>query len=289
MRKIILLLAYFVSCCNIVSAAELVIRHVRPENVNDQRHQYYIAMLRLALEKTQDSEGPFRLVMKKEKMSQTRAMKQLKENKGIDIVWTMTSMEREKELKPIRIPLLKGLLGHRIFIIRQEDECRFTNIQTFKELKQFRAGQGKDWPDMKILRANGISVEGCIKYEGLFRMLKYKRFDYFPRGVNEPWKEVETHQDKNLMVEKTLLLQYPAPIYFFVFKENAKVAQRLEKGLRLAIKDGSFDQLFRNHPSNKQIFDLANIESRKIFKLKNPLLPPQTPLLEKALWYGAEN
>lgn len=288
MRRIIFLLVFIVSCCNIVSAAELVVRHIRPESENDQRQHYYIALLRLALGKTQASDGSFRLAMKNETMSQARAMKQLKGNNGIDVVWTMTSLEREKELRPIRIPLLKGLLGHRIFIIRQEDACHFMNIQTFDELKQLKAGQGKDWPDTKILRANGIYVEGCIKYKGLFGMLKYKRFDYFPRGVNEPWDEVKTHRDKNLVVEKTLLLQYPAPIYFFVSKENIKVAQRLETGLRLAIKDGSFDKLFLNHPSNKKIFDLAQIENRKIFKIKNPLLPQKTPIWEKELWYTAQ-
>ena len=287
MKKLVMVLVIAFGCCKTVTAAELVVRHVRPESVNDQRQPYYIAMMTLALEKTRATDGPFRLAMEKETMSQARAVKQLEDNQGVDIVWTMTSREREKKLRPIRIPLLKGLLGYRIFIIRKEDEYRFATIQTLEELKKLKAGQGKDWPDTKILRANGIPVEGCVKYKGLFRMLSYKRFDYFPRGVNEIWEEVRTHSD--LVVEKTLLLEYPAPIYFFVNKHNSELAQRLDKGLRLAIRDGSFDRLFRHHPSNRPIFELAQMEKRKIFLLQNPLLPEETPLWDKALWYSVED
>ena len=120
-------------------------------------------------------------------------------------------------------------------------------------------------------------------------MLSYKRFDYFPRGVNEIWEEVRTHRNQGLIVEKTLLLKYPAPIYFFVNKRNVELAKRLEKGLRLAIQDGSFDRLFLNHPSNRPIFELAQMKKRRIFLLKNPLLPEETPLWDKALWYSVED
>jgi len=268
-----------------VFGAEFEVRHVRPESAKDQRYKYYIDMLRLGLEKTEKEDGAFRLVMVNARMYQARALEQLRKNNSIDVVWTMTSKEREAELIPIRIPLLKGLLGHRIFIIRKGEESKFSAIQSLEELKELKAGQGSDWPDTQILRANGIKVVGSINYEGLFGMLQYERFDYFPRGVNEPWAEVRAHQDKKLVVEKTLLLQYPAPIYFFVNKQNTKLAERLERGLRLALKDGSFDQLFRHYPANKEIFELVKIEKRKIFRLQNPLLPLETPLEEKAMWY----
>ncbi|OUR81716.1 hypothetical protein A9Q77_02035, partial [Marinomonas sp. 42_23_T18] len=271
----LLIIFIVINLCNAstVFGAELEVRHVRPESATDQRHEYYISMLRLALEKTKDIDGEFRLVASKTHMFQSRGLEQLKKNKSVDIIWTMTSKKREAELLPIRIPLLKGLLGHRIFIIRKGEESRFLRINTLAELKQLTAGQGSDWPDTQILKTNGIKVVSSVNYDDLFEMLKYKRFDYFPRGVNEPWAEVKAHQNSKLMVEKTLLLHYPAPIYFFVNKENANLAHRLERGLRIALKDGSFEQVFRHHPANREVFDLANIKTRKIFKLHNPLLP----------------
>ena len=288
MKKIYFLLVMLLTYSSIVAANDLKIRHIRPESAADLRNDYYIAMLRLALNKTCDIDGSAILVMADKTMYQKRAIEQLKQNKSIDVVWTMTSAKREAELQAVRIPLLKGLLGYRIFIIRKDEESRFAGIQTFDDLKQLTAGQGKGWPDAKILRANGIKVVTGVNYKGLFGMLQLKRFDYFPRGVNEAWNEVKVHPDKNLVVEKTLLLQYPAPIYFFVNKQNKQLADRLERGLRIAIKDGSFEQLFKNHPANKEIFELTKIGERKIFRLENPLLPRETPFAEKALWYTPE-
>jgi len=285
MKLVILFIVINVCFSSIALGAELEIRHVRPESSTDQRHEYYISMLRLALKKTKDIDGEFRLVATNTHMFQSRGLEQLKKNKSVDIIWSMTSKEREAELIPVRIPLLKGLLGHRIFIIRKGEESRFSRINTLVELKQLTAGQGSDWPDTQILKANGIKVVGSVNYDDLFEMLKYKRFDYFPRGVNEPWAEVKAHPNSKLTVEKTLLLHYPAPIYFFVNKKNVNLAHRLERGLRIALKDGSFEQVFRRHPANREVFKLANIKTRKVFRLHNPLLPKETPLEEKGLWY----
>ena len=289
MKKIYFLLTILLTTfSNTVWANDLKIRHIRPESTADLRNNYYIDMLRLALNKTCDTDGSSILAMSDKTMYQSRAIEQLKQNKGIDVVWTMTSVKREAELQAVRIPLLKGLLGYRIFIIRKGEEARFAGIQTLDALKHLTAGQGYDWPDTKILRASGIKVITGTNYNGLFGMLQHKRFDYFPRGVNEAWAEIKAHPDKNLVVEKNLLLQYPAPIYFFVNKENKKLADRLERGLRIAIKDGSFEELFKNHPANKEIFELAKIDKRKIIRLQNPLLPQETPFAEKALWYTPE-
>ena len=147
------------------------------------------------------------------------------------------------------------------------------------------AGQGLDWPDVSILRANGLTVTVGASYDGLFDMLNAGRFDYFPRGMNEPWTEVKAHKEKGFIVEEQLLLKYPAPTYFFVHKDNVALANRINEGLLLAIEDGSFDTIFYGHPANKGIFKLTNIKSRKVFDLKNPLLPTKTPLDDHRLWH----
>ncbi len=279
----------FVCLCSvnfqIAFGGELVVRHIRPETEDDQRSYYYRDVLHLALEKTVETDGAFRLQMAEKAMFQDRAIRMLEGNKELDVVWTMTSREREQKLIPIRIPLLKGLLGHRIFIINRKDKETFAEIETFEDLKKLKAGQGHDWPDTEILRANGIEVVAASTYDGLFKMLARGRFDYFPRGVNEPWIEVRAHPDNDFIVEETLLLHYPAPVYFFVNQINAALVDRIERGLRLAIKDGSFDNIFYNHPITKEIFERAQMEERKVFQLTNPLLTPETPLDEPAFWY----
>lgn len=270
---------------SVAMADSMLIRHIRPEGELDKRNDYYIALLTLALEKTQAKYGRFRLEMNENSMLQARALLNVANKQFVDVVWTMTSKEREGALLPIRIPLLKGLLGYRILIIREEDKDRFKRVQTLDNLSELVAGQGLDWPDVSILRANGLTVTVGASYDGLFDMLKAGRFDYFPRGMNEPWTEVKAHKEKGFVVEERLLLKYPAPTYFFVHKGNVALANRINEGLLLAIEDGSFDAIFYEHPANKGIFKRTNIKKRKVFELRNPLLPTETPLDDHRLWH----
>jgi len=122
-------------------------------------------------------------------MQQGRAIHQLAQDKNVDIIWTVTSKTRERQLLPIRIPLLKGLLGHRVLIIRKKEKRIFSAVLNLEDLQQFTAGQGHDWPDVKILQANGINVSTASTYDGLFSMLQAARFDFFPRGITRHGKK----------------------------------------------------------------------------------------------------
>lgn len=282
MKLLILFFTLFIFINNTVQA-ELVIRHAPPESDEDERTFYYLSMLKLALDKTVKSSGEFRLQPTKLRMPQGRAMLMLEANQVIDIVWTMTSKKREKKLLPIRIPLVKGLLGCRIFIINKKDEEKFSKIKTLGDLNNFKAGQGHDWPDTQILKANNINVVTGSMYAGLFDMLHLKRFDYFPRGIHEAPAEVKRYKKHKFIIEKNIMLVYPAPIYFFVNRKNRTLAKRIENGLWASIKDGSFNKKFIQFAKKRNVFKM--IKNRKIFRLKNPLLTPQTPINNKALWY----
>ncbi|WDE13131.1 hypothetical protein [Thalassomonas haliotis] len=269
-----------------VSVAELlVLHHIAPESRQDSRNHYFIDVLTLALKKTEPAAGPFELHSYTASMNQSRALSTLNQEYGVDIVWTMTSNEREVNYLPVRIPLLKGLLGHRIFLIHKKDREKFANISTLAQLQALSAGQGNGWPDTRILKSNGFKVVTGYQYAGLFKMLAEHRFDYFPRGVNEIWQEVPVYAGLGLIVEPGIVLYYPAPIYFFVAKNKPALAKRIETGLMLAIRDGSFEQLFLSHPSNQEMFTKTRLEQRKIFRLDNPLLPEKTPLENPELWY----
>jgi len=265
-------------------ANDPVITYVKPENNNDPRHEYYIKLLTLALEKTHSEFPDSQLKPSKNSMQKGRAIRQLSSARKIDIVWAVTSKSREQQLLPIRIPLLRGLLGLRLLLIRKEDQHKFS-FSTLDDLQQFTAGQGHDWPDTTILRANNIKVNTATTYDGLFNMLKAGRFDYFPRGVTEAWLELKTKGASTLMVEKRVLLYYPSPVYFFVNLENTTLAKRIEKGLRLSIADGTFEQLFNRYHLNNAMFTNQALSERTIIMLDNPLLPALTPLADKKLWH----
>ncbi|WP_240352487.1 ABC transporter substrate-binding protein [Agarivorans sp. Alg241-V36] len=280
-RRCLMLLVIFVITITGANAANLVVRHVQPESDKDLRHQYFIELLELALNKTAASYGPYQIQTCPVRMMQDRALQQVQRKHCIDIVWTMTSLERESKLLAVRIPLLKGLLGQRVLMIRREDLRRFKDIQHLSELRQMRAGQGMGWPDIEILEYNRLPVIEGKTYEGLFGMLKRGRFDYFPRGISEIGAELKQHKRDDFVTEPRILLSYPAPIYYFVNPENTILAERLEQGLRLAIDDGSFDALFKKFNYHK-LADL--MENRLVFKLRNPSLHPKTPIDEDKLW-----
>jgi hypothetical protein len=87
-------------------------------------------------------------------MDQKRAFEFLR-NGELDVLWSMTSKDRKQKALPVRIPLLRGLLGYRMFIICQRDQQRFSNITTLSQLQYLTAGQGPHWADTKTLCANG--------------------------------------------------------------------------------------------------------------------------------------
>lgn len=287
MRWPALLFAFLLALnCPVSMADSDLVRHPRPDGERDLRSLYFVDLLRLSLDKTRESHGAYRLETIADVIPQSRALIELGDE--LDVIWTMTSEKREQLALPVRIPLLKGLMGYRLLIIRQQDENTFAQINSLKHLRTLRAGQGHDWPDADILQANGLEVVRSSNYDALFHMLRQGRFDYLPRGLMEPWDEVLLRPDLSLMIEPRLLIQYPTAMYFFVHPDNHRLAERIETGLRRAIRDSSFDQLFYNHPVNRSALEHARLDQRMIIRLFNPLLPARTPLSNKALWFSPQ-
>lgn len=267
------------------AAAILQVRYPTSDSHADPRNAYFIALLTLALEETRRDHGDFRLQPVYDLTTQDRVISQLASGKDVDVLWTMTTREREQQLLPVRIPLLKGLMGLRWLVIRQQDARRFARIGSLAGLRSLTAGQGHDWPDRTILEANGFKVATSVTYDSLFAMLESGRFDFLPRGFNEPFTELAARPQLALMVAPRLLLFYPAAEYFFVNRQNAALAERLETGLWRAIHDGSFERLFRHFPGNAEALAHLTQQPLRIIRLDNPLLPEATPLAQKELWF----
>lgn len=250
--------------------------------LGDARGSYPIALLHLALEK---SGTDYQLVPSGQAMSQHRTLRQLGSNNGLDVVWTMTSPEREKELRPIRIPIDRGLIGWRLLLIHQDNEQKIQQLDE-KQLRTSPSVQGSDWPDYPILKANQFKVLNSGDFDAMFKMLQAKRIDYFPRPVTEIWPELQQKSGMSLTIAPKWVLHYPAALYFFVQKENSELANAIEIGLLRAIDDGSMQQLFLQHFSSA--IQQADLKSRTVIKLNNPILPTETPLQNKTLWFDPQ-
>lgn len=250
----------------------------------DIRYEYRIRLLELALEKTIKTHGKFSLVPAFRNATQDRGLLLL-ERKEIDVVFLPTTKEREQRFLPVRIPIMAGILGYRVFIVRKNDLEKFSGISSLEELnKRFRAGFGSQWADMKILQDNGIDAAGSSTYENLFAMLSACRFDYFPRGINEAWQEIDDKKTMfpDLAVENALAFYYPYPVYYFTHKSNTALASRIETGLKDAQEDGSFRQLFLRYHADT--IRQAELSKRKIFRLHNNTLPEGTPEPDTSWW-----
>lgn len=282
---IIILLGLQLTLVTAVSAASLEVIYPRPQSAMDTRENDVIELLQMALKKTENSDGPFELRPAKKHMNESRYRMQLKKGRKVSIIWSTVTQELEKELLPIRIPIRRGILGYRVFLIRKQDKDRFSAIHTLAGLKKLRVGQGRDWNDVHVFRHNKFNLVTGSTYEGLFGMLIKKRFDYFSRGINEAWPEYETRKNTlpDLYVEQNILLYYPWPKYFFVSPQNTRLADRIKRGLNVMIKEGSFVKLFYKY--NQPIIDRANLKNRRLFKIDNPLLPATAPIERKELWY----
>lgn len=266
---------------NTALAATWNITYPKAISATDQRANYPVALLELALNNTGVR---FKLIPSERRLQQNQALKQLENNREVDVVWSMTDNTREVDLLPIRIPIFKGLIGYRVFLVKEEQLPKFTFITEKSALMTLKPIQGHDWPDTKILQSNGFDVVTSKEYGALFTLLDQSQGDYFPRSIVEVWEEADLYKNINsTVVEPNLGINYPTAMYFFVNKRNATLARLLENGLEKAISNGEFDKLF--YKTHQGYIERANIDQRRFFELDNPLLPIETPVQRSELWF----
>ncbi|HUO06999.1 MAG TPA: ABC transporter substrate-binding protein [Phycisphaerae bacterium] len=258
-----------------------------PESLLDKRYEYHWEILRTALERTKGRYGPY--VMEPAVfMSEKRQTFELEKATGkLTVMYLGTKPEFERELAPVRIPVDKNLGGYMVFLIRKEDQAKFAAVRTVEDLKKFKIGLGLGWLDVDILRADGFQVVTGSSYDGLFDMLVNKRFDAFSRAAVEILGEYAERKEKipDMAIEQTLLLYYPLPMYFWFSKtaEGERLAERAREGMMGMIEDGTYDRIFMKYQKWK--IEELRLKERRVLRVENPLLGPETPLGDKRLWF----
>lgn len=259
---------------------------IPPQSEYDSSHAYFIALLALALDETKDSHGAYNIAYSKQ-FEQGRAIQDLKNNHDINVYWAGTSIEREQDLQAIPIPLVKGMLGMRLFAIQQRKAYQFAKVASLSDLSQLNACQGTHWPDSDIMEAAGITVRRVAQYELMWGMLERGRCDYFPRGVHEIYSEIEARKMayQDLAIFPGTGLYYPFPMYFFTSKENTELAARITQGLEQAIDNGRFESLMRSHSATKHLFPLTQWQAVHWLSIDNPTLPASATPKNPRYWY----
>ena len=254
--------------------------------ITPQRDDYQVAILKLALEKTRSTHGDYKIERKLETLSRSRAHRAIAQGEFLNIHASplrplLTEQDRREQMEesiPVKIPLMKSLLGYRSLIIRRRDYEQFSEITDAAQLKSLVAGQGRGWTDISIYEHNKYQVRGDAEYFTLFSMLLAERFDYIPLSVievNGALSRFEQYSD-SLMVLPDLMLYYPLPTLFHVSAKHPALADRLEHGLTQARQDGSLDRLFEQHFS-EQVQQMKSARLR-VFVLENPGVPTEMGL-----------
>lgn len=267
------------------SAPLLRVTYPATESRTDTRFDDLKEILKTALDETVDTDGPYTLAASNRYVTEARYLSDIRDGSGeANVVWSSTSEQKERELLPIRFELRKGLLGFRVALIDQRRQKEFDRVATFADVKKLTIGQGIGWGDVAVYEAAGIKVT-TAPYESLFRMVANDRFDLFPRGVGEAFREHSARRSEvpELSVERGLLLYYPWPYYFFCNRTDTALAARIERGLKRMRVDGSFDRIFWKY--NRAAIEQARMSERRVIQIPNPLLPKDTPLSDAGMWF----
>ena len=258
-----------------------------PESALDRRYEYHWKILQTSLERTKAKWGDYRLTPAVFMAEKRQAAELMNASGKLTVMYLGTTPEFEKRLIPIRIPVDKNLGGYMVFLIRKEDQPKFSAVRTVEELKKLRIGLGLGWVDVDILRHDGFNIVTGSDYDGLFRMTVNGRFDAFSRATVEILDEYAERKDAmpDLHIEESLLLYYPLPMYFWFSKtpEGQRLADRAREGMMGMIEDGTYDSIFMEYQRHK--IETLGLKQRRIFEVENPLLGPETPFADKRLWF----
>ncbi len=281
------LVLYFVFCLPVTAqnADESVVT-IPARKGQEASHDYFVSLIKLALKKTQIDKQSTTITFSKPYSQNGYLLELMRDGSHLDILWSGSSKSRESNLLTVRIPLVKGLLGYRMPIIREQDREAFAAIRTLEQLKTMTACQGTFWPDADILEANGIKVNRSTNNEQMFSKLKKGQCDYISFAVFEGQAELDSRigQYPGLVFFQDLIIYYPYPMYFFVQRGKPELHGRIERGLDIAIKDGSFDRLMRQHQSTDFIFPLSDWKQATTLKLDNIALQLNANALSSRLW-----
>nr|WP_295081386.1 hypothetical protein [uncultured Roseateles sp.] len=260
-------------------SAPMLIRHALGQEQQAKVITYEQAVLRLLLDKTVPSHGPYQL-QPSPVVSQSRAFLQLA-SAELDVVSSMSTVARESQGIPIRVCLYRGLLGVRLPISLSSRSEQFESVSNLAQAQAFKLAQVADWPDTQILQANGWQVERLPRLSTFPEMLKRERIDLFALGAIEVFPIVDALPELTVLTQ--WLIAYPSVYYFFVNPKKPELAQRLRQGWALVLADGSFAALFEQWVGPQ--LSRAKLAERRWLVLRNPELPPATPVQDSRLWH----
>ena len=233
----------------------------------DGRHHYFHDLLRQSLAAL----GHELHIDPVWELPQTRREADLAEGVWADIDWYVRTDERDSLFRHTELALTDGLIGHRVFLIRPEDEELYAEIATIEDLADtgLVAGMGQGWYDYQVWTSNGLPVTQTAHPGNLYQMVALgdRGVDYFPRGIAEAVIEAPSHP--YLAVEPRLMLIYDrsSRFYFSDAVSDATVSL-IDDALQRAAASGLRRELLREYFGG--VYDELGFDTRHRIYLQTP-------------------
>ncbi|MFN3305210.1 MAG: substrate-binding periplasmic protein [Roseateles sp.] len=213
-------------------------------------HRVYAdRLLDLALALSSERYGPYRLEQQRRESVIRRQLLELAPGGSLSVAVAMPTPEWLAGALPVRVPIMKGLSSFRLFLGTRAHRAAYAAVRSLDDLKRLNIGQGPGWSTARILEDNGFRITYGGAHPTLIPMLVSGRFQLLMRGVFEVGPELAVHQPQHpelQFVEDFAVFTY-MPMYFFVARNQPRLAERIEYGLRRAQEGGQLDRLFQQY------------------------------------------
>lgn len=255
-----------------IAQKTLIVTHKLPEFGDLKRKTFEQQVIQLALEKTQQKVGAFEMVPINV-ISRTHAIAALNQNIYENFVIVLSyedSLLESGNLIYIPFPIELGALSYRICYANKNLTTQVREINSLKQLQQYKVGVGAGWVDSKILQHHGLQVVEGSNITSLFRMTQAGRVDLFCPSPTEYFHELRGEKTSELQLDNKLALYYPLPKFLFSHKSNRALMDRIKKGIDIAYGDGSYQKLWRE--AHEQDIKRATLNERHFIKMENPFI-----------------
>lgn len=258
------LLITLLSCLIFQVHAELFSLKVARIEEHPASADYYIELL----ERSLDLAG-HNVIIETVTVPQARAVAYLNSGR-IDLFWMLATPERDALYEGIDFPLTAGLMGHRLLLIRTDEQEVYSRVQSLDEFRALGlvAAFGPNWFDSEVWRYNKLPyAEHMGNWVSIYPMLQNRRvYDYFPRGAVEIAAELA--EFPYLALEQTLLLRYDTDFKFYLSDQASMHKETLSSALQQAAESGLFDQVFAKYWADA--LEPLNLSGRTVIDLALP-------------------
>lgn len=185
----------------------------------------------------------------------------------LDILWAPPRADLENGALRVNFPFLRGLQGYRILLAHRNKLEALEQITGLDALKNLKAGLGSGWTDTAVFRENGLITITAPSLDTLWHMLEAERFDYLPRGLTEVIPELKSRQSRfqSVAMDRSLVLYYPFPLFFYVSKDRPDLHATLTTNLSTLRQSGEFEALWRE--AHQELFQELSFGNRKVLEL----------------------